>query len=243
MRLGADAPLVHGRPLGYRAEHDLGPAEIFFVEAARWKDIGRVCEVGQRRQRHAMRHTDRRLQHAAHPAWDAVLPAEIVDGHCVGEATNAARLDVDVATGVYGNRLPRLFQRRDAFVEADRRANLLLKLGVVQQIIVGQWLLDHGQMEFIDGPEERRIREAVAAVAINVEYRVGKLPTHGAKHRQIPARPELQLHAAEAGGDGFGNLRQQFVYRIHHAKIRADDHIRALAAQDAIERLTERFGV
>ena len=87
-----------------------------------------------------------------------------------------------------------------------------------------QRLLDHRQVEVVQRPEDRRVGQPVAAVAVDVEG--GRLEggADGAHHVEVPARPELQLHAREAGLDGLADRRQQLVYRLHHAEVGADFH-------------------
>ena len=94
-------------------------------------------------------------QHGMPAAWHSV-----VNLHGDRQPADAARLDVDVAAALQADRLLGLPQAADAFVEADRRANLRLQCRVIDQVVVRQRLLDHRQVQLIDLAEQRRVRRA-----------------------------------------------------------------------------------
>ena len=48
------------------------------------------------------------------------------------------------------------------FIKTDRRANLLLQLGMIENVVVGQRLLHHHQIEFIERFEEPHIIQRVS---------------------------------------------------------------------------------
>src|SRR5205823_4465579 len=101
------------------------------------------------------------LQHAADPAGHSMAKAKVMNLLSVGQSTNTPGLDVDVATGSNTERLASLVHGGDALIQTDRCPDLLLQGGMIQQIVVGQWLLDHRQVEVIQGPKEGNVFETV----------------------------------------------------------------------------------
>ena len=85
---------------------------------------------------------------------------DIVDALGFGEAAHAAELDVDDAAGVHRDGLLGVMRRADAFVETDRRFELGLQLGVIDDLVVRQRLLDHHQIEFVQAFQTRPRRPA-----------------------------------------------------------------------------------
>jgi len=69
-----------------------------------------------------------------------VRRAEIVEPDRFGEPADAARLDVDDATGARRNRFAGRVDGLDRFVEADRRAEALLERRVAEDVVVVQRL-------------------------------------------------------------------------------------------------------
>ena len=94
-------------------------------------DVAGQREVRQRRQVDVRGAADARLEHAAVPHRDAVRGAQIVQPDRLGEAADAARLDVDDAAGAGGDRLARDADRLDRLVEADRRRQPPLQRRVI----------------------------------------------------------------------------------------------------------------
>ena len=170
-----------------------------------------------------MARADGAFEHAADPAGDARGPAQVVNLHRVRQPADAARLDVHVAAALQARSPARLAAGRDAFVEADRRADLRLQRRVIDQIVVRQRLLDHRQVELVDLAEQRHVVEPIAAVAVDVETcAAGMLPADGPQHRQVPAGTELELDPRKALLDRLADRGQQVVDRVHDAEVGPD---------------------
>ena len=106
-----------------------------------------------------------------------------------------------------------------------------------------------------DGSSGRRIppivmgHEAagtVAAVGVDVKRLPRMLPADGSEHGQIPAGTEFELDSREALFDRPTDCGQQFIDRIHDAKIGADRHLRTGLAigkcsQQFVQWLTGRL--
>ena len=135
---GGDAG--HSRGGGVKLQRRVG--EVLVVEAAAGKDVGRVGEVVEHRQGGAEGGAGGAFEHPADPAGDARPLADVVDRHCTRQPAHATRLDVHVAAASQGDRLHRPPRVRDALIEADGRLDLGLKLGVIDQVIVGKAFYD-----------------------------------------------------------------------------------------------------
>ena len=64
------------------------------------------------------------------------------------------------------NCLFRVVRRSDALIETDGRLQLALQLGVIDDVVVAQRLLDHHQIEFVQSLQMRRVRQRVSGVRI-----------------------------------------------------------------------------
>ena len=103
---------------------------------------------------------DARLEHPAAPHRDAALAAQVVDAPRREVAADPARLDVDdlrraELDGVGGDG-----QRGDRLVEAHRRGDRLGQLGVPEEVVLGQRLLDQQQVELVEAGRGARRRRA-----------------------------------------------------------------------------------
>ena len=176
--------------------------------------------------------TDSRFQHPAHPAGDAGLLADVVDGQRVGQAAHPPGLDVHPAAGPQFDGLARPVGGDDALVQAYGRLDSLLQLGMVHQVVVGQGLLEHGQLVAIQRLKHGQVVQRVGAVTVDMESHVGKGPTDGGDHLQVPAGPVLEFDAPKAGFLGFGDLADQRIHRLHHPEIRAHLNIWPLAPEE-----------
>ena len=108
---------------------------------------------------------------------------------------------------------------------------------MVQQIVVGQRLLNHGQVVFVQRLEHRVVAQPVSTVTVNVKSDFGKGLAHSLHHGPVPPGTKLQFHPLETclhrALDGF----EQTLNRLHDAEASLDlDRVRASAGQ-----LPERF--
>src|SRR5205814_9262397 len=98
-----------------------------------------------------------RFEHPAAPDGNAVALAQIVDAPCHGVAADAAKLDVDDFAGAQLDGGARLLFRVNAFIQADRRVQLLLQLHVTVEIVPAERLFDHHQVEAFELLQERPV--------------------------------------------------------------------------------------
>ncbi len=96
---------------------------------------------------------DARLQHAAAPHGNAAFLRRIVHRDGFGKSAHAAELDVDDLARLHLDRRQRIATVANGFIEADRRIRALLQHGVVVEVVVPEWLLDHEQIKLIEGRE------------------------------------------------------------------------------------------
>src|SRR5579859_5592953 len=128
-----------------RAHRDFRVDDVFAPIAAAGGNVSRQSESGERRHGNIVRAPDARFEHAAAPNRHSVGTANVMDGASSRVAAHPAQLDIDNLTGADFNGLARVVRAVDGFVKANRRCQLTLKLGVVQQIFPSQRLLDHHQ--------------------------------------------------------------------------------------------------
>ena len=103
-----------------------------------------------------MRAADARFEHAAAPYGNAMFLTDIVDALGFGESAHAAEFDVDDSAG-----LDSIAARHDAPSGCTRRGRwafrFALELGVIDDVIVSERLLDHHQVEVVELLQERSI--------------------------------------------------------------------------------------
>src|SRR2546422_460540 len=172
---------------------------VVLVEVRRGEDVAGIGEVGEGGELGADGAADGALEHAADPSGDSVLGAEGLDVPRCRQTAHASHLDVDdLAASESDGRLD-MGEAERALVEADRRLDPLLQVGVVDEAhpVVGEGLLDHGEPVTIELAKELGIRRRVGGIAVDVEGEVREGRADGLDHAQIPAGPELQLDPRE----------------------------------------------
>ena len=92
----------------------------------------------------------------------------------------------------------RIFRGFHRFVEANRRFDLLLQFGVIENVVVGQRLLNHHKIKVVERFEKRRVEERIGRVSIAHQTNLGKLPAHLLDNPQVPARLDLDLDSLVA---------------------------------------------
>ncbi len=131
-----------------REDERLG--DVLLVVAAGGGRVARQGEARESRQRDVRGTAEARLEHPAAPDGDAVLDADVVDAARLEVAADAAGLDVDDAACAERDRVLRGSSRGDRLVEADRRADEPRQLGVPEDVVLGQRLLDEEQVELVE---------------------------------------------------------------------------------------------
>ena len=114
------------------------------------------------------------------------------------EAANAADFDVDDAAcaGLHSN--GRGARADDRLVEANGGAQFFLQASVVENVVVPERLLDHQQIELIEGPQVFYLVERVGGVGVAAQCDVGPARADFLQHVYIPARFDLHFDAAVA---------------------------------------------
>ena len=115
-----------------------------------------------------------------------------------------------------------------------------LQLGVVDDLVVRQRLLDHHQVEFVQTFQTRRVGQRVGGVGVGHQQDVGKALAHLAHHVDVPAGLDLHLDALIAGRQLGFDLLQKLRDRILNADRNAARDLAPRAAADVlVERLAE----
>ena len=112
---------------------------------------------------------DAGLEHAAAPDRDAALFGGVVDGDGLGEAADAADLDVDDAAGLHVDGGECVAAVANGFVETDAGVEALLQHGVEVEVVVPERLLDHEQVELVPAGDVVEVRHAVGGVGVAAE--------------------------------------------------------------------------
>ena len=160
IELVAEAGLVANRDGAVRRGFHRGLDDVALPVALAGRDIAGQHEIRQRGERDVVRAADARFQHAAAPHRNAGGLRDIVHALRFGEAAHAAQLDIDDAAGAQSDRLLGVMRGADAFVQADGRLQLRLQLGVIDDVVVRQRLLDHHQVELVELLQDGRRRPA-----------------------------------------------------------------------------------
>src|SRR5260370_891841 len=86
-------------------------------------------------------------------------------------------------------------------IKADWCLDLPLQSGVIEHIVIGKWLLDHHQFEFIKSFEERDVRERVRGICVPHQTNLRKALAYLADDINIPTGLDLNLDALIAIGE------------------------------------------
>src|SRR5262245_8166158 len=93
----------------------------------------------------------------------------------LGVARNAAQLYVDDPACAQLQRLSRVVHAQNGFVQTYRGLQSWLQLGVVDDVVVGQGLFDHQQVELVQPAEQIGVGERVGGVGVHRHQLLGKL--------------------------------------------------------------------
>src|SRR5256886_10322485 len=152
-------------------------------------------------------------------------------------ASDAARLDVDDPARAQLDRVGRRLRRGDRLVQADRRPHQPGELGMGQDLLLGQRLLDEKQLERIERRKVLRIGKRVGGVRVDLQRHVAEAFAHSAHRLDVPPGLDLQLDPPvsllQVRADGLQQLRDRAVDTDRHAAIDG-------LARGA-EELSERF--
>ena len=106
---------------------------------------------------------------------------------------------------------------------------------MLDDVAVGERLLDHHQVELVEPPEVVRVRERVVAVGVHHERHVREAVAHGADPLDVLALLDLHLDAVVPLGDGPLDGLQQGVLRVLEADAQPGRDLPRRPAQQLVE--------
>ena len=204
------------------------------------RNVARQHEIRQRGQRHVVRSPHARLQHPAAPHRNPRGLSHIVHAFGLAEPRHAPQLDVDDAASAQPDGLLRVVSRADAFVQADVRLEPSLQLGVVDDVVVAERLLDHHQVVVVELAKMFRIGQRVSRVGVRHQLDSGKTLSHPPHHIHVPARLDLDLDALVPRGQLALDLLQKLLDRVLNPNRDAAGN---LAPRTAADLLPQRHPV
>ena len=113
-------------------------------------------------------------------------------------------------------------------------SRLRLQLGVVDDVVVAQRLLDHHQVEFVQLAQVGGIGQGVRRIGIRHQLDAGKALAHAPHHVHVPARLDLHLDALVAVGQLALDLFQKLFHGILNPDGNAAGDFAARAAADLL---------
>ena len=170
--------------------------EVAGPEAPRRRDVAGQREARQCGEGGVGGAADAGLEHPPAPDRDAALEAQVVDAPRRQVPTDAAGLDVDDLGGTDVDRVGADGLGDDRLVEAHGRADRPGQLGVSEQVVLGQRLLDQQQVEAVELREVLDVPARVRRVRVDLERHVGTDQlTHRGDRFDVEAGLDLQLDA------------------------------------------------
>src|SRR5580704_4434630 len=110
--------------------------------------------------------SDARFEHAAAPDRNLLGVADVVNLLGFAESSYTSNFDIDEAACAGLDRNGRSAGADDRLIEANGGAQLLLQPGVIENVVIPERLLDHQQIELIEGPEMFDLIECVRRVRV-----------------------------------------------------------------------------
>ena len=108
-----------------------------------------------------------------HHTGHAAVAAQVVDAPSRQVAADPAGLDVDDLGGAQLDGVGGDGQRDDRLVEAHRRADRPGQLGVAEQVVLGERLLDEQEVELVEPGQVLDVLAGVRGVGIDLQRHVG----------------------------------------------------------------------
>src|SRR5688572_31097307 len=118
-----------------------------------------------------------------------------------GVSGNAPQLNVDDPARARINGLAGVFGIENRLIQADGSLNGLLKLDVIDDVVPGQRLLNHQQLELVQPFEEVDVSQRVCGIRVAHQEDGWKLPPHLSHDVQVPTRLDLDLDTLIPGPD------------------------------------------
>ncbi len=135
--------------------------------------------------------------------------------------------------------------RSDRFVEAQRGAQGPGQLGVADQVVVPERLLDAEQVEGVQGGEGPAGGTGIAAIAVDLEGEGPEVGADSGDRLDVPSRVDLQLDPPVALGHPLADRSDQGLHRVGHANRDAGHHLATGRPQAGGQGLVEglAFGI
>lgn len=143
--------------------------DVLFPVAAGGGEVAGEGEAGEGGEGYVVCAAYAGFEHAAAPEGDFFFAGELVDGEGFCKAADASGFQVYDASGVEGVHVVGIFEGENGFVETDGRVYAFLELGVVDDVVPGEGLLDHGEVEWVEFFEMVEVVEGVGAVGVDHE--------------------------------------------------------------------------
>ena len=116
-------------------------------------------------------------------------------------------------------------------------------VGVIDDVVVGERLLDHHQVEVVELLEMGGVGQRVGGVGVGHELDAGEALAHAADDVDVPAGLDLHLDALVAGGELGLDLLEELLDGVLDADGDAAGDFAARAGADGLpERLVARAG-
>jgi hypothetical protein len=115
---------------------------------------------------------------------------------CLEQASEPAYFNVDHAGAAEIQRLAGILGRVNTLIQADRRFKFTLKLGVVDDVVVRQGLLDHEQVELIQITQRIYVTQCVGRVRVGHQWHIGEAPADDCDHINVVAGCDFELDPA-----------------------------------------------
>ena len=109
---------------------------------------------------------DAGFEHATAPNRNVVFTTDLLDSLRLRVSADASELEIDYASCAESDRVPRIVAGTNRFVEANRRRNLFLQFGMIEDVVVSQRLFDHHQVEVVHLFEKRDVGKRVSRIRI-----------------------------------------------------------------------------
>src|SRR6185437_5166309 len=157
-----------------------------------------------------MSSADTGFEHATAPCWNAFLETVLLNLPCLPVAGYTPQLDVDDTAGSHGDCSLHIAQAMDALVQADRRTQLPLQLGMLINLIPAQRLLHIVEGELVEPSQRGYILKRIGGVCVNGQRNIRVCFAHGLDDINIVPWLDLELDAPVSGRQLSSNAFQQY---------------------------------
>src|SRR5579884_341994 len=157
------------------------------------RDVARKVEGGEATEVNVERLPEAGLEHSAAPSRCAPKCADASREHGLAIPAEPGGLDVDYPRCSDPQCLLGVAGRTDAFVQTDRGIDLLLQLGMIEDVVPTQRLFQHHEPKGIELTQVAGVGDGVGRVGVGHERHVGmRFPNHS-DDLDVPTRHDLDL--------------------------------------------------